>query len=115
MSSRDRGRPQSLVLPSDKFSVLQRTPESMTAQRWARSTTTLLTASFLLGVSSVAVRAEDASSSQRDAAATNALLLKKLEAMEKRRQPLESELKQKKAQTPATAQAAAPAPAQSGG
>jgi hypothetical protein len=75
---------------------------------------TLLASSFLLGVSSVAVRAADEGSSQADqSTVTNQLLLKKLEAMEKRMRTLESELKQKK-QAPATAQAAPPAP-QSGG
>jgi hypothetical protein len=87
----------------------------MNAQGWVRSTTKLVAASFLLGVSSVAVRAADASSSQADqTAATNQLLMQKLEAMEKRVRVLESELKQRKQQTPATAQAAPATPLQSG-
>jgi hypothetical protein len=116
MSSRDRARPQALVLPGDNLSVLYRNCGSMDAPRWGRSTATLLAASFLLGVSSVAVRAADDSSAKADqAAATNQLLLKKLEAMEKRMQTLESELKEKKGQPSATAQSTAPAPPQSGG
>jgi hypothetical protein len=88
----------------------------MNAQGWARSTTTLVAASFLLGVSSVAVRAADESTSQADqATATNQLLMKKLEAMEKRMRAMESELKQRKQQAPVTAQAAPPPAAQSGG
>ncbi|HTO65341.1 MAG TPA: porin, partial [Bradyrhizobium sp.] len=88
----------------------------MNAQAWVRSTTTLVAASFLLGVSSVAVRAADATSSQADqTAATNQLLMQKLEAMEKRMRTLETELKQQKKQTPATAQAAPATPPQSGG
>ncbi|MBV8702002.1 MAG: hypothetical protein JO052_29750 [Bradyrhizobium sp.] len=70
----------------------------------------------MLSVSSVAVRAADAGSSQADqAAATNQLLMQKLEAMEKRMRTLESELRQRKQQTPATAQAAPATPPQSGG
>src|SRR5262245_18319733 len=75
--------------------------------------TTLLAESFLLGASTVAVSGGEASPAQADqAAATNQLLMKKLEAMEKRMRTLEFELRQKK-QAPATAQSTA-AP-QSGG
>jgi len=79
----------------------------MDAQRWARSTATLLAASFLLGVSSVVVRAGDDSSAKADQA-SNQTLLKKLQAMERRMQMLESELKQKQAQTSAPAQSGGP-------
>jgi hypothetical protein len=116
MSNRQCASPEALMLSHDKVSVWQRNSGSMNAQVWGRSTTTLLVASFLLGVSSVAVRAGDQNSSQPDqAAVTNQLLMKKLEAMEKRMRTLESELKQRKGQNPATAQSEPPAPAQSGG
>jgi hypothetical protein len=115
MSSRECASPEALILSSKKVSVSQQNSGNMNAQGWGRSTTTLLAASFLLGVSSVAVRAADESSSQADqATATNQLLMKKLEAMEKRMRAMESELKQKKQQAPATAQAAPVVP-QSGG
>ena len=114
MSNRECASPEALMLSHDKVFVWQRNSGSMNAQRWGRSTMTVLAASFLLGVSSVAVRAADEGSSQADQSATNQLLLKKLEAMEKRMRTLETELKQKKQQAPATAQAAPPAP-QSGG
>jgi len=116
MSNRECARPEALMLSNDKFSVWQRNSGNMNAQAWVRSTTTLVAASFLLGVSSVAVRAADATSSQADqTAATNQLLMQKLEAMEKRMRTLETELKQQKKQTPATAQAAPATPPQSGG
>jgi hypothetical protein len=103
------------MLSHDRVSVWQRNSGSMNAQGWRRSTT-ILAASFLLGVSTVAVQAAEEGSSQADqGTATNQLLMKKLEAMEKRMRTLESELKQKKGQTSATAQSAAPAAAQSGG
>jgi hypothetical protein len=76
---------------------------------------TLLAASLLLGVSSVAVRAaDDDYSSSRADQATNRALMKKLQAMEKRMQTLETELKGK--QTPASAivQAGGPRVVQSG-
>jgi hypothetical protein len=113
MPSRDCARPHGLMWPSDKISVLHRRFGSMSAQRWGHSTTTLLAASFLLGVSSVAARAGDDSSSNADQV-TNQLLLKKLQAMEKRMQTLESELKQKKQAQPKQAETPVPA-AQSGG
>jgi len=116
MSNRECARPEALMLSNDKFSVWQRNSGNMNAQAWVRSTTTLVAASFLLGVSSVAVRAADATSSQADqTAATNQLLMQKLEAMEKRMRTLETELKQQKKQTPATAQAAPATPPQAGG
>ena len=68
---------------------------------------TLLAASFLLGVSSVAVRAADDSSADSDRA-TNRALMKKLQAMEKRMQTLETELKGKQLQTSPIAQAGGP-------
>jgi len=115
MSSRDRASLQALMLPGGNVSVLHRNCRSIDAPRSRRSAT-LLTAAFLLGVSSVAVRAaEDGSAKADQAAATNQLLLKKLEAMEKRMQTLESELKEKKRQPSATAQSTAPAAPQSGG
>jgi hypothetical protein len=113
MSNRECASPEALMLSSSKLAVGRRISGSMNAQGWGRSTTTLLAASFLLGASTVAVRAGDASPAQADqAAATNQLLMKKLEAMEKRMRAMEAELKQKK-QAPATAQST-PAP-QSGG
>jgi hypothetical protein len=115
MSNRECASLEALMLSNDNVSVGQRNSGNMNAQGWGRSTTTLLAASFLLGVSSVAVRAADESSSQGDqATVTNQLLMKKLEAMEKRMRTLESELKQKK-QAPATAQAAPAIAPQSGG
>jgi hypothetical protein len=115
MSNRECASLEALMLSNDNVSVGQRNSGNTNAQGWGRSTTTLLAASFLLGVSSVAVRAADESSSQGDqATATNQLLMKKLEAMEKRMRTLESELKQKK-QAPATAQAAPAIAPQSGG
>jgi len=116
MSNRECASPEALMLSNDKFSVWQQKSGNMNAQGRARSTTTLVAASFLLGVSSVAVRAADATSSQADqTAATNQLLMQKLEAMEKRMRTLESELKQQKKQAPAAAQAAPVMPPQSGG
>ena len=116
MSNRECASPEALMLSSDQVSVWQRNSGNMNARGWARTTTTLVAASFLLSVSSVAVRAADAGSSQADqAAATNQLLMQKLEAMEKRMRTLESELRQRKQQTPATAQAAPATPPQSGG
>jgi hypothetical protein len=116
MSNRECASPEALMLSHDNVSVWQRNSGSMNAQGWRRSTTTLLAASFLLGVSTVAVQAAEEGSPQADqATATNQLLMKKLEAMEKRMRTLESELKQKKSQAPATAQSATSAPAQSGG
>ncbi len=107
MSSRDCARLQASMLPSDNVSALHKSSGSMDAQRWARSTATLLAASFLLGVSSVVVRAGDDSSAKADQA-SNQTLLKKLQAMERRMQMLESELKQKQAQTSAPAQSGGP-------
>jgi hypothetical protein len=115
MPNRECARPEALMLSNDRVSVWQRNSGNINAQGWVRSTTTLVAASFLLGVSSVAVRAADASQADQTAA-TNQLLMQKLEAMEKRMRTLESELKQqKKQQQPAAAQAAPAAPQQSGG
>src|SRR6266700_616957 len=84
----------------------------LASQSSAGRVSTLLIASLMLSVSSVAVRAaEDGSPRDNSDQATNALLLRKLQAMERRMQSLESELKQKRAQTSAPAQA----PAQPGG
>jgi len=86
-----------------------RRPGSLAGQNGGSCVSTLLVASLMLGVSSVAVlAAEDGSPADQT---TNALLMRKLAAMERRMQALETELKQKRAQTPAPAQA----PAQSGG
>jgi hypothetical protein len=116
MSNRECASPEALMLSNNNVSVWQRNSGNINAQAWVRSTTTLVAASFLLGVSGVAVRAADATSSQADqTAATNQLLMQKLEAMEKRMRAMEAELKQKKQQTPATAQAAPATPPQSGG
>jgi len=88
----------------------------VTAQPSGRTLSTLFVASLMLGVSSATVFAAGEGEPKASGdQATNQLLLKKLEAMEKRMRTLESELKQKKEQTSATAQSAAPAPAQSGG
>jgi hypothetical protein len=83
---------------------------NLTAGRGGRGASTLLIASLMLGVSSAAVLAGDEGSANADQA-TNQTLLRKLQAMERRMQMLESELKQKQARTSAPAQA----PAQSGG
>src|SRR5437764_1425359 len=88
---------------SGQASRLQRTRSSVNA-RVGRSTSTLLIASLMLGVSSAAVLAGDDSSSKPTAdQATNKLLMKKLEAMEKRMLSMEAELKQKRAQAAQTA------------
>jgi hypothetical protein len=83
---------------------------NLTTRRSGRAASTLLVASLMLGVSSVAVLAAEDGSATADQT-TNAVLMRKLAAMERRMQALEGELKQKRAQTSAPAQA----PVQSGG
>src|SRR5207237_6635182 len=107
MSIRDCTRPHALMSSGGHASPSQRNSSSVNAQRWSRSAVTLLAASFLLGVSSVAVRAADDSSADSDRA-TNRALLKKLQAMEKRMQTLETELKGKQMQASPIAQAGGP-------
>src|SRR5512147_1763395 len=78
-----------------------------TAQHCGRTASTLLIASLMLGVSSAAVFAagegETKASSDQ---ATNELLMKKLQAMERRMLAMEAELKQKRAQDQASAKQA---------
>jgi hypothetical protein len=100
MSIRNRFLPHVLMPSGGRASRLQQRFSGAHAQGVGRSTSTLLIASLMLGVSSAAVLAGDDSSSKPSAdQATNQALLKKLEAMEKRMQALESELKQKQGQT----------------
>jgi hypothetical protein len=103
MSIRDCFLPHFFMSSSGQASRFQRKLGSVNAQGMGRSTSTMLIASLMLGVSSAAVLAGDDSASK----ATNEVLLKKLQAMEKRMQTLESELKQKQEQTPRTAQSLA--------
>jgi hypothetical protein len=109
MSIRDCTRPPALLSTSSQASLLQRNSSSVNTQRRGRSALTLLAASLLLGVSSVAVRAaDDSDSSSRADQATNRALMKKLLAMEKRMQTLESELKGKQVKPSPIAQAGGP-------
>src|SRR4051794_14285212 len=97
MSIRDCMRLQTLAYSIGHASVLQRNLSSVKIVGWSRSASTLLAASLLLGVSSIAVRAADDSSKSDQA--TNQALMKKLQAMERRMQSLEAELKQKQGPT----------------
>src|ERR1700730_13055317 len=103
MSIRDCFLPHFLMSSNGQASRFQRKPGSVNAQGMGRSTSTMLIASLMLGVSSAAVLAGDDSASK----ATNEMLLKKLQAMEKRRQAREAELKKKQAQSPRPAQSLA--------
>jgi hypothetical protein len=109
MSIRDCAHPRAHISSRDHALLLQRNSSSVSSQLWSRSASALLAASFLLGVSSVAVRAGDDSysSSQADQA-TNRALMKKLQAMEKRMQAMETELKGKQMQASPIAQAGGP-------
>jgi hypothetical protein len=79
---------------------------SLAGQNRGSCVSTLLVASLMLGASTVAVlAAEDGSAAAATDQRTNAVLMRKLAAMERRMQALESELKQKRGQTPAAAQA----------
>ena len=99
MSIRNRFLPHVLMPSGGHASRLQQRLNGAHAQGMGRSTSKLLIASLMLGVSSAAVLAGDDSSSKPSAdQATNQALLKKLEAMEKRMQALESELKQQATQ-----------------
>jgi hypothetical protein len=85
----------------------QRKFSHLTAQHSGRTASTLLIASLMLGVSSAAVFA--AGEGEPKAAgdqAVNELLMKKLQAMERRMQSMEAELKQKRAQDQASAKQA---------
>jgi hypothetical protein len=75
------------------------------ARRGGGTTSAVLIAALMLGTS-VKALASDAGSAKADQI-TNQALLKKLQAMERRMQMLESELKQKQGRAPAPAQAAA--------
>ena len=79
----------------------------LTAQHSGRTASTLLIASLMLGVSSAAVFAagEGEPKASGDPVA-NELLMRKLQAMEKRMQSMEAELKQKRAQDQANAKQA---------
>jgi hypothetical protein len=115
MSIRDCTRPPALLSSSSQASLLQRNSSSVNTLRRGRSALTLLAASLLLGVSSVAVRAaDDDYSSSRADQATNRVLMKKLQAMEKRMQVLETELKGKQAPASAIVQAGGPRVVQPG-
>ena len=103
MSIRDCFLPHFFTSSNGQAYRFERKLGSVNAQGMGRSTSTVLIASLMLGVSGAAVLAGDDSASK----ATNEMLLKKLQAMEKRMQTLESELKQKQEQTPRTAQSLA--------
>src|ERR1700675_3928320 len=94
MSIRDCFLPHLLMSSSGQASRFERKLGSVNTQGMGRSPSTMVIASLMLGVSSAAVLAGDDSASK----ATNEMLLKKLQAMEKRMQTLESELKQKREQ-----------------
>ena len=85
----------------------QQTFSNSIALHRGRSASTLLIASLMLGVSSAAALAagegEPKASGDR---AVNELLMKKLQAMERRMQAMEAELKQKRAQDQASAKQA---------
>jgi hypothetical protein len=100
---------QDVLMPSNgQAPGFRRKPGSVNFQRGGRSTSTLLIASLMLSVSSAAVLAGDDSSSKSAAEeatkksaaeeAKNKALMKKLEAMERRMQSLEVDLKLKEAQ-----------------
>jgi Phosphate-selective porin O and P len=101
-----------LMSSSGQASRFQRKFTSANVQRGGRSTSTLLIASLMLGVSSAAVLAGDDSSSKSKAEqatkksaaeeGTNKTLMKKLEAMERRMQSLETELKEKEKEAQAS-------------
>jgi Phosphate-selective porin O and P len=80
---------------------------NLAARRGGRGASTLLIASLMLSANSAAVFAGDEGSANADQA-SNQALLKKLQAMERRMQTLESELKQKQARTSAPAQSGGP-------
>jgi hypothetical protein len=110
--------PKHVLMPSSgQASSFQGKPGSVNFQRGSRSTSTLLIASLMLGVSSAAVLARDDNASRSKAEqatkkpateettnkspadeAKNKALMKKLEAMERRMQSLEVELKLKEEQ-----------------
>ena len=113
MSIRDCTRLPALRSSSGRVALLQRNSSNANIQRRGRSALTLLAASLLLSVSSVAVRAADDSSPNADQA-TNRALMKKLQAMEKRMQAMEAELKGKSAQPSAIVQAGGPRVVQQG-
>ena len=79
----------------------------LTAQHSGRTASTLLIASLMLGVSSAAVFAAGEGETKASGdQATNELLMKKLQAMERRMLAMEAELKQKRAQDQASAKQA---------
>jgi hypothetical protein len=88
-------------------SSFQQTFSNLTAQRGRRTASTLLIASLMLGVSSAAVQAAGEGEPKASGdQAVNELLMKKLQAMERRMQAMEAELKQKRAQDQANAKQA---------
>jgi hypothetical protein len=101
MSIRDCLLPHVLMPSSAHSSIgaasrVQRKLSNLNVQCVGRSTSALLIASLMLGVSSSAVLAGDDSRSSKADQATNKALLKKLDAMERRMQALEAELNQKR-------------------
>jgi hypothetical protein len=120
MSISDSIEQDGVMSPSDQASRFQRKHGSVSLQRRGRPTSTLLLASLMLGVSSVAVFARDdgevksgaeakstepkskteeaTKKSSADDSAKKAMM-RKLEAMERRMQSLEIELKQKEEQS----------------
>jgi len=85
----------------------QRKFSHLTAQYSGRTASTLLIASLMLGVSSAAVFAAGEGEPKASGdQAVNELLMKKLQAMERRMQSMEAELKQKRAQDQASAKQA---------
>jgi len=90
-------------------SRFQRTMFNLRIRCGDRSPSTMLIASLMLGVSSSAVLAAGEGEQKPTAEqATNEMLMKKLQAMERRMQLLESELKQKRSQDQAAAKQAPP-------
>ena len=85
----------------------QRKFSHLTARHSGRTASTLLIASLMLGVSSAAVFAAGEGEPKASGdQAVNELLMKKLQAMERRMQSMEAELKQKRAQDQASAKQA---------
>src|SRR5436190_781184 len=85
----------------------QRKFSHLTARHSGRTASTLLIASLMLGVSSAAVFAAGEGEPKASGdQAVNELLMKKLQAMERRMLSMEAELKQKRAQDQASAKQA---------
>ena len=110
VSDRVPPRVRCLVVPPPSSSLPNQERKSVQAA-WRRAGATLLAASSLLALGAGAAHAlDDQPSAGQSAPATNEVLLKKLEAMERRIRTLEGQLRQKNAPAPTSvATAAAPA------